>query len=189
MAHHTAAYSTISPIMACCRGVTALSAIMKPRGALAFIATCATRSCRSAGGTNEAMARAGRHLAAWRHTWRWRWEWIPVPYPMWRANLRSSSGVQVFSPDHVCLVVAASGWVLVLLKTNVFFCRYVFGPTHFYMDPDRPNTNKRTGSRQETKPSGLAQSGPFTSKPVKPTFCTKPYLTTLFFHAYQAKLG
>jgi hypothetical protein len=46
-AHHTAASSTICPSTACCPGVPApSSAGATPRGALALIAACATRSRR-----------------------------------------------------------------------------------------------------------------------------------------------
>jgi hypothetical protein len=63
--HHTAASSTICPSTACCPGVPALSSTgATPRGALALIAACATRSHRGAGGTNEAVSGAGRRLAA-----------------------------------------------------------------------------------------------------------------------------
>jgi hypothetical protein len=36
-----------------------------------------------------------------------------------------------------------------------------------------PGTNKRAGLEQETRHGRLARYGPFTSKPVKPIFCTK----------------
>jgi hypothetical protein len=49
-----------------------------------------------------------------------------------------------------------------------------------------PGTNKRAGPWQETKHGGLVQPGPFTSKLVKPAFCTKPCLQARFFRAYRA---
>jgi hypothetical protein len=47
------------------------------------------------------------------------------------------------------------------------------GMARFYAGPGWPGTNKRTGLGQETRHGGLARHGPFTSKHVKPAFCTK----------------
>jgi hypothetical protein len=48
------------------------------------------------------------------------------------------------------------------------------GTTRFYAAPGRPGTNKWVGHGQETRNGGLHD--PFTSKPVKPAFCTKTCL-------------
>ena len=46
------------------------------------------------------------------------------------------------------------------------------GPTRFYAGLGRPGTNKRAGLEQETRHGGLAQHGPFNSKPVTLAFFT-----------------
>jgi hypothetical protein len=50
------------------------------------------------------------------------------------------------------------------------------GTTRFYAGSSRPGMNKRAELGQETRHCGLAWNGPFTSKPVKPVFCTKTCL-------------
>jgi hypothetical protein len=57
------------------------------------------------------------------------------------------------------------------------WARSEFGTARFYAGPGRPSTNKRARLGQETRHGGLARPGPFTSKPVKPAFCTKMCLS------------
>jgi hypothetical protein len=47
------------------------------------------------------------------------------------------------------------------------------GTARFYAGRGQPGTNKRAGLGQETRHGELDRHGPFTSKPVKPAFCTK----------------
>jgi hypothetical protein len=51
-----------------------------------------------------------------------------------------------------------------------------FGLVWFYKSPSWPDTNKRAGLGQETKPDRLVRHDPFICKPVKPIFCTKSCL-------------
>jgi hypothetical protein len=46
------------------------------------------------------------------------------------------------------------------------------GTARLYAGLGRPDTNKRVGLGQEIRHGGLAQHGPFSSKPVKPAFFT-----------------
>jgi hypothetical protein len=57
---------------------------------------------------------------------------------------------------------------------STFWARSEPGTARFYVGPGRPGTNKRAGLGQETRHGGLARHGPFTSKPIKPAFYTKP---------------
>jgi hypothetical protein len=57
-----------------------------------------------------------------------------------------------------------------------FLARCEPGLAYFYTGLGQPDMNKRAGPRQETKPHGLARHDSFTSKSVKPFFCTKPCL-------------
>jgi hypothetical protein len=84
--------------------------------------------------------------SARRRTCRWRWKWIPVPCPMWRVNLRSSSGVHVFCPDRLFgrRDIRKGVGAAESQSTSTFFC------------PGRPNTNKWSRPIEETKPGGLA---------------------------------
>jgi hypothetical protein len=50
------------------------------------------------------------------------------------------------------------------------------GTARFYAGPGRPGKNKWAELGQKTRHGGLARHGPFTSKPVKPAFCTKTCL-------------
>jgi hypothetical protein len=50
------------------------------------------------------------------------------------------------------------------------WARFEPDTARFYAGTGRPGTNKRAGLGQETRHGGLAQHGPFTSKPVKPVF-------------------
>jgi hypothetical protein len=58
--------------------------------------------------------------------------------------------------------------------------------TRFYVGLVQPDTNKRTRLGQETRHGGLARHDTFTSKPVKPIFCTKPFLPTRLAHFWPA---
>jgi hypothetical protein len=51
----------------------------------------------------------------------------------------------------------------------------------------RPDTNKRAGLGQETRHGGLARHGPFTSKHVKPAFCTKTCFSAHLARFFRAK--
>jgi hypothetical protein len=52
----------------------------------------------------------------------------------------------------------------------------------FYVGPSQPGTNKWAGLGQETKHGKPARHGPYTSKPVKPAFCTKSFLPARLAH-------
>jgi hypothetical protein len=71
---------------------------------------------------------------------------------------------------------------------TVIWARSEPGTVRFYVDSGWAGTNKRVGLEQKTKHGGLARHGPFTSKPVKPAFCTKlclPGRLVRFFRVYQ----
>jgi hypothetical protein len=56
---------------------------------------------------------------------------------------------------------------------SAVWARSESGTTRFYAGPSRPGTNKWAGLVQETRQGELTRHGPFTSKLVKPVFCTK----------------